>query len=128
MSAQRNDGGPAFPVPRDAPCDGVSLRDYLAAKAMQGFLAGHVAHYGHENHWRYADMAGDAYQVADAMLKAREGGSRPECEAAAAEIERLRAERADLLDALLVAEGSVGDSYALKVVRAAIAKLEGGAA
>ncbi len=73
-------GGPAFPV--DSVNDGsggrvpqhyagMTLRDYFAAKAMQGFLGGHVAHYGHENHWRFQDMAGEAYAVADAMLKAR---------------------------------------------------------
>lgn len=55
---------------------GMSLRDYFAAKAMQSFLAGHVSHCGHESHWPYDSMAGDAYQVADAMLKARkEGGA-----------------------------------------------------
>ena len=49
-----------------------TLRDEFAAKAMQGLLAGHIAHHGHENFWPYPDMAGDAYSVADAMLKARE--------------------------------------------------------
>lgn len=97
------------------------MRDYFAAKAMQGLMS-------REGKPDVEHETALAYRIADAMLKAREGGSRPECEAAAAEIERLRAERADLLDALLVAEGSVGDSHALKVVRAAIAKLEGGAA
>lgn len=79
MSAADKHGGPAFPVPLNpgsgwqgmGPCDGMTLRDYFAAKAMQGFLGGHVAHYGHENHWRFEDMADEAYAVADAMLTAR---------------------------------------------------------
>lgn len=54
---------------------GMSLRDYFAAKAMQAFLTGHVSHYGHENYWAPKDMATEAYTVADAMLKAREGGA-----------------------------------------------------
>jgi hypothetical protein len=77
MSAHDN-GGPAFPITAEqhpngiSPDMGMTLRDYFAAKAMQGFLGGHVAHYGHENHWRFQDMAGEAYAVADAMLKARQ--------------------------------------------------------
>ncbi|WP_147400283.1 hypothetical protein [Achromobacter sp. K91] len=72
-------GGPAFPVPLHpgqsyqghAPCDGMTLRDFFAAKAMQAFLSGHITHYGHERHWPYAEMASEAFDVADAMLAAR---------------------------------------------------------
>lgn len=46
-------------------------RDYFAAKAMQAFLSGHIAHFGHENHWPYSALTSEAYDVADAMLKAR---------------------------------------------------------
>lgn len=72
-------GGPAFPLqsigPDFAPgYSGMTLRDYFAAKAMQGFIAGHISHHGHENHWLYTGIASEAYDVADAMLKAREGG------------------------------------------------------
>ena len=71
-----NNGGPAFPIGSDnhAPfaSTGMTLRDYFAAKAMQGFLSGHVAHYGHDNHWPDKALASEAYDVADAMLKARE--------------------------------------------------------
>ncbi|MEY5098665.1 MAG: hypothetical protein RJA36_1384 [Pseudomonadota bacterium] len=62
-------GGPAFP--RDHRSDGhngMSLRDYFAAKAMQSITS--VLHKG----IRPADldaMARDAYGIADAMLKAR---------------------------------------------------------
>lgn len=66
-----NTGGPAFPTPRYERGDmyslGMTLRDYFAAKAMQGMLACPVQPQSG------ADMyASDAYFVADAMLKARE--------------------------------------------------------
>lgn len=50
---------------------GVTLRDYFAAKAMQGFLAGYGA-------WTDEDFSGEAagaYRVADAMLEARKAGA-----------------------------------------------------
>ena len=43
--------------------EGLSLRDYFAAAALQTLNAGDFAN--------YRDMAFDAYQIADAMLKAR---------------------------------------------------------
>lgn len=54
---------------------GMSLRDYFAAKAMQAYLSGHIAHNGHESYWRPEDIASEAFIVADAMLQAREGGA-----------------------------------------------------
>jgi hypothetical protein len=48
---------------------GMTLRDYFAAKAMQGLLAGLLA-YGHDIMWD--EVAKDAYRQADAMLAARE--------------------------------------------------------
>ena len=74
------DGGPAFPQPctdqgyvANTPYDmaggGMSLRDYFAAKAMQGIIS--ILHGG----LRPVDlskMAGDAYQIADAMIVARD--------------------------------------------------------
>jgi len=67
------DSGPAFPIFSDsaphggnAVWGGMSLRDYFAAKAMQGMLAA----YPHEQNPR--DVSCDAYRHADAMLKARE--------------------------------------------------------
>jgi len=61
-----NTGGPAFP--RDHAHDGhngMTLRDYFAAKAMQGFLA--TVKVGCPDDL----IAVDAYNLADAMLKAR---------------------------------------------------------
>ena len=67
--SKHNEGGPAFPVPNDANVneqEGMTLRDYFAAKAMQALLTG--SHGGYE--WDGA--AEDAYKMADAMLAARE--------------------------------------------------------
>ncbi|HHT5684734.1 TPA: hypothetical protein ACTZF9_004343 [Raoultella planticola] len=48
--------------------EGMTLRDYFAAKAMQGMLSNPAW-----NHWSTEQHAEHAYGVADAMLKAREG-------------------------------------------------------
>lgn len=74
MSDQINNGGPAFPIPLNegqpyhghAPCDGMTLRDYFAAKAMQGYLTHEQAANSPED-----VVAGWAYSMADAMLRAR---------------------------------------------------------
>lgn len=59
-------GGPAFPDPQEnwRGEKGMTLRDYFAAKAMQGLITG-----GSTNP---VDVAKAAYIVADAMLKERE--------------------------------------------------------
>ncbi len=68
-------GGPAFPFQCKGPTTapelyyGMTLRDYFAAKAMQGLLAGLLAD-GMDLKWD--GVAVDAYRQADAMLKARE--------------------------------------------------------
>ena len=63
-----NNGGPAFPV--DVPGHriemGMTLRDYFAAKAMQGYLTHEQAANSPED-----VVAGWAYSMADAMLRAR---------------------------------------------------------
>lgn len=85
MQNQKNDGGPAFPViaatknlhfPSEEKAAeyrkeralelGMTLRDYFAAKAMQGFLAGR---YSTIPDPEYA--AEHSYKIADAMLKER---------------------------------------------------------
>jgi hypothetical protein len=70
------DGGPAFPesyIGADSPNEGIgngmTLRDYFAAKAMQG-MASSPEHCS--DGWAYSDMAIQAYELADAMIKARE--------------------------------------------------------
>ena len=62
-----NNGGPAFPQKEPLSNDwhGMSLRDYFAAQALQGILVGRALL---PDQW-----AKEAYAMADAMLKAREG-------------------------------------------------------
>ena len=66
-----NTGGPAFPTPRYERGDmyslGMTLRDYFAAKAMQGLIGT-----GTERGMIYDRVAEVAYMYADAMLKARD--------------------------------------------------------
>jgi hypothetical protein len=87
VSENINDGGPAFPTVATAtthgfyadgqPCmthygsrSGISVRDYFAAKALQGLLA------DSEREGTWSEFAEDAYSCADAMLKARERNER----------------------------------------------------
>lgn len=79
-------GGPAFPRPAthgkthedySPDQDGMDLRDYFAAKAMQSMTAGPGARMVAERDERYDEtnwaeiVASNAYMMADAMLKAR---------------------------------------------------------
>lgn len=86
MTKKINDGGPAFPnfkiekvqmindvaVPIMEPVDGMSLRDYFAAKAMQSYVNSIRS-----ESWFSDDMinkiAIESYKQADAMLKAKGG-------------------------------------------------------
>ena len=73
-------GGPAFPHPagwrRDPEIsDGMSLRDYFAAKAMAAFCHGaeNMGAMPREEVARQFGIVGEfAYSMADAMLKARD--------------------------------------------------------
>ena len=78
MSAKINDGGPAFPMgyhPDGNSADhfGMTLRDWFAGQALQGWLASFGPDQVHpvatdiEN-----SVAKQAYQMADAMIAARE--------------------------------------------------------
>jgi hypothetical protein len=62
---------PAFPTGTGVTPykSGMTLRDYFAAKAMQAAING-CASRGEVG--LYSDWAGFAYEMADAMLKARE--------------------------------------------------------
>ena len=66
-----NTGGPAFPIKgpvMSSDEQGMTMRDYFAAKAMQGYL-------GSPEWLREVSPQGTAeaaYRVSDAMLKARE--------------------------------------------------------
>ena len=74
-------GGPAFPSHHDDEygyaAKGMTLRDYFAAKVIQGYVA--TEYYTDPNNGGYRtsrwisddQMARSAYAVADAMLEAR---------------------------------------------------------
>ena len=75
----KNNGGPAFPMTggefegkqgRIYSAEGMSLRDYFAAKAMGGMIVTDNPDRPLDNQKR--TMAIKSYQIADAMLKARE--------------------------------------------------------
>lgn len=93
MEDQKFDGGPAFPQPctengyaANSPYQmaggGISMRDYFAAKAMQGMMAvPDDQRYGDRadqslsveewQAWCVSGLVEHAYRVADAMLKVR---------------------------------------------------------
>lgn len=80
-----NNGGPAFPVPglqQHEEFNGMTLRDYFAAKAMQGMLAvPDNQRYGDRSdkslsveqwqQWCVTGVVEHAYRVSDAMIAAR---------------------------------------------------------
>ena len=80
----KDHGGPAFPVPLNPGesyqahqiADGMTLRDYFAAKAMQGYLANAwqaetLDSLGESSAQQMATVAEISYCMADAMLKER---------------------------------------------------------
>lgn len=77
MADPIKDGDPAFPNVPDGGGDrwaswdmGMSLRDYFAAKAMRGEVAACQSQRANPE-----EVAKFAYDVADAMLRARENGN-----------------------------------------------------
>jgi hypothetical protein len=67
----KDTGGPAFPVPLNAPWEGMSLRDYFAAKAIPLFEWSLMTQADGKNVMD-SFSAERCYMVADAMLRARE--------------------------------------------------------
>lgn len=73
MSKEKN-GGPAFPVAgseHNYPIEGMTLRDYFAAKAMQAAIP-YIGNIGVGQDADNMRLGTAAYAVADAMLRARE--------------------------------------------------------
>ena len=74
MSNTNINGGPAFPIPLHlgqswqemGPCDGMTLRDYFAGRAMQSYLLDKD-----RDSFTFEQWAQASYEMADAMLKAR---------------------------------------------------------
>ena len=52
--------------------EGMTLRDYFAAKALQGQLACQSPDTGEYYEQHYPELAGTCYKLADAMLAGRE--------------------------------------------------------
>ena len=66
-------GGPAFPLNStntDAQ-NGMTLRDYLAAKAMHGLMGRDWSHMNADGTTLFSIWSASAYSLADAMLEAR---------------------------------------------------------
>ncbi|MDK9887860.1 hypothetical protein NVS08_20140 [Enterobacter kobei] len=55
-----------YPEEVSVTTDDMTIRDYFAAKAMQGIISSEC------NYGAFSDLASDAYSIADAMLLARE--------------------------------------------------------
>lgn len=74
------DGGPAFPVqalasPGSEVAWGMSLRDWFAGQALAGMLSAFAKGAKNGGPARFAEANCDtAYDIADAMLRARERG------------------------------------------------------
>lgn len=68
-----DDGGPAFPVsvPSGDYVPGMSLRDYMAGRALAGIIASERDYRASD--WDVSWWADMAYRTADAMLAARKG-------------------------------------------------------
>ena len=63
---------PAFPIHWENHSEGMTLRDYFAAKAMQGLMHNyHPCDFLEHKGW-IEDISMASYQMADAMLAARE--------------------------------------------------------
>lgn len=72
--SEQNNGGPAFPKAYNTHYTedrGMNLRDYFAAKAMQGFAAHLNGASKRDNETGPQANARLAYEYADQMLKAR---------------------------------------------------------
>jgi hypothetical protein len=68
----------AFPINKNDDTDGMTLRDYFAAKAMQGLIPTYDENMvkrelAHTLHLKWTEqLVTEAYNIADAMLKERE--------------------------------------------------------
>ena len=76
----KNTGGAAFPIPKDRDIsdshkNGMTLRDYFAAKALEGLIS-KMAFELHADHEKAKEvhkcLAQSAYSYADAMIAERE--------------------------------------------------------
>lgn len=79
--SNKDTGGPAFPCERDygpkfESAEGMTLRDYAAIKAMQGFLSATKYPIQSADWYTFCDgISEQSYDIADAMLEARKDQS-----------------------------------------------------
>lgn len=70
MSNTNTNGGPAFPILQDGcqfpRAEGMTMRDYFAARAMQSYLLDKD-----RDSFTFEQWAQASYEMADAMLEAR---------------------------------------------------------
>ena len=79
MSKQIDNGGAAYPIPNtyhsngqiDYGQNGMTLRDYFAAAALNGFAT------NSETVASERELAEWSYSIADKMIEARKGGGQP---------------------------------------------------
>jgi hypothetical protein len=78
-------GGPAFPRPAgdysgtrhgNTAQEGMTLRDYFAARAMQGALGNMRGQFGRDHADANMNLAVASYAIADAMLTARKSAAK----------------------------------------------------
>jgi hypothetical protein len=67
------DGGPAFPIQKNYGPHGMSLRDWFAGQALVGWLSG--AGDKEVDRGTVRICSEQCYEIADAMLKVREGNN-----------------------------------------------------
>ena len=66
MTEMHDHGGAAFPVTLPSGASGMTLRDWFAGQALAA-----LPHIGCGSDLRFAELAADAYGLADAMIAAR---------------------------------------------------------
>ena len=72
MTDKINTGGPAYPVPMDHWEPGMTLRDYFAGQAVGEVIAYFADKHLIRNETAPEAFARKAYEIADAMIAARE--------------------------------------------------------
>jgi hypothetical protein len=63
---------PAFPIPEGCLYDGMSLRDYFAAKAMAALIQSGQCRNLASGNLVLSSLAGEAYDIAEAMILEKE--------------------------------------------------------
>jgi hypothetical protein len=71
--SNKGTSGPAFPCWEGNETEGMSIRDYFAAKAMQGYIMDEAIARDSDNGMAWLNkIAKASYEMADAMITAKE--------------------------------------------------------